>query len=152
MTFTTEQSLLWCEMWSWRLWTIPVFLSMNYGFWPSFPKLSLMALILSQTGITEVSDGLDTSVFDVKYGAEEFELIFVFPSPWSTIFGPSFSKIAIMPQIPKKLRWLYQLSKASFNVNHGLGDFGLLFMCPSSDYQVSQIKFPWKLLFVFHSP
>ena len=48
------------------------------------------------------SDGLDTSVFDVKYGAEDFELLFMFPSQWSRVFGPSFSKIAIMPQIPKK--------------------------------------------------
>ena len=29
------------------------------------------------------------------------KLLFMFPSPWSWVFGPSFSKITIMPQIPK---------------------------------------------------
>ena len=65
------------------------------------------------------------------------KLLFMFPSPWSRLFGPNFPQIAIMPQIPKSkldliLRWLCQLIKALFNVNHGVGDFGLLFICPRS--------------------
>ena len=42
-------------------------------------------------------------LFDVKYGTDDFELLLVFPSPLSGVFRPSFSKIAIMPKIPKKL-------------------------------------------------
>ena len=40
-------------------------------------------------------------LFDVKYGAEDFELLLVFPSPWYRLFGPSFSKIAIIPKNQK---------------------------------------------------
>ena len=38
----------------------------------------------------------------VKYGTEDFELFFLFPSPWSWLFGPNSPQIAIIPQIPKK--------------------------------------------------
>ena len=41
-------------------------------------------------------------LFDVKHGAEDFELLFVFPSSWSMVFEPSFSKIVIIPQNTKK--------------------------------------------------
>ena len=45
--------------------------------------------------------------------------------------------VVIMLQIPKNrsnltLTWLCQLTKTSFNVNYGVEDFVLLFMCPSS--------------------
>ena len=56
-------------------------MSMNYSFWPSFSKSSLMALTLPQAGIAQPLDNLETSVFDIKYGAEDFELLFVFSNP-----------------------------------------------------------------------
>ena len=37
-------------------------------------------------------------LFDVRYGAEDFELLLVFPSRWYGLFVPSFSKIAIIPK------------------------------------------------------
>ena len=54
---------------------------MNYSFWPSFPKSSLMALTLPQAGIAQPLDNLETSVFDIKYGAEDFEFNFGFSNP-----------------------------------------------------------------------
>ena len=84
------------------------------------------------------------------------KLLFMFPSPRSWVFEPGFFKITIMHQIPKKTGQIQpcdgvnQLSKASINVNHWLGDFGFLFMCiPAQITKFPQTKFPWKLLFVF---
>ena len=72
-------------------------------------------------------------LLDVKYGAE---LLLLFPSPWSRVFGSSFSKIAIMPKIPKKqiklnpemaLRtWVMPCLK----VNYEVGEFPKLSYCP----------------------
>ena len=40
-------------------------------------------------------------LFDLKYGAEDFELLRVSPSQWYRLFGPSFSKIVIIPKYQK---------------------------------------------------
>ena len=60
-----------------------------------------MVLTLPQAGIAQPLDNLETSVFDIKYGAEDFEFNFGFSNPWSRVLGTSFSKIFIMPQIFK---------------------------------------------------
>ena len=115
----------------------------------TLPNMWLLLLILSQTSICSTLRWLwhlSIASFDVKYRTEDLELLFVFPSPWSSVFEPSFPQIVKMLKIPKNrsnsiLRWLCQSSKASFNVNHGIGHFELLFMCPSSSFGVSGPSF-----------
>ena len=85
-------------------------------------------------------------VLTLEYGFIWCEITFVFPSLWSSVFGPNFPQITIKLQIPNNrsnliLRWFCQLGKASFYVNHGVGDFGLLFMCPTS-WLPSFLKLP----------
>ena len=76
-------------------------------------------------------------LLDVKYVKYiKTELLLVFPSPWFRVLGPSFSKIAIMPEMLKNRLWmaLRIWVRTCWKVNHGVGDFGLLFMCPSLDF------------------
>ena len=80
----------------------------------------------------------------MEYVVEDFELPFVFHSQRSEVFGSCSSKIAIIPQIPKKarsnsaLRWRYQLNKVLFKVNHGVGDFGFLDYFSYAPSQITQ--------------
>ena len=81
-------------------------------------------------------------LFDVKYRSEEFDLLLMFPRPYSIVFRTSFSKIARTPKIPKKVQLnpnmaLRTWGRPYLKVNHGVRFFGLLFMCPSLDYLVS---------------
>ena len=81
----------------------------------------LLVLILSQTDISSSLRWpwhLSMVSFDVKYRTEDFELLFVFSSQWSKVFGPSFSQSVILSTIQKNKsnsipRWLCQSSKAS---------------------------------------
>ena len=108
----------------------------DYGFWPSFPKLPVMVLILSQTGITWPSDGLDNAVWFYLMWNMELNYFSYFPAHDLEYLGSSFSKIAIMPKIPKKqiklnpemaLRtWVMPCLK----VNYEVGEFPKLSYCP----------------------
>ena len=63
-----------------------------------------LPVMLSQKGIGSTLRcpwHLRMASFDVKYGTEDFDLIFAFPGSWSRVFEPSFPQIVIMPKIPK---------------------------------------------------
>ena len=82
-------------------------------------NMSLLALILSQTGITSTLIWpwhLSMASFHVKDKNEDFGLLSVSPSHWSRASGPSFHQSVIMPEIPKNKSnsiqsWYCQSSK-----------------------------------------
>ena len=77
-------------------------------------------------------------LIDMKYVTG---LLLVFPNLWSRVFEPSFSKVAIIAKKQVELNPAMALRiwvRTYLKVNHRVGDFGLLFICPSLDYLFPQ--------------
>ena len=155
-------------MWSWRLSiTFHVSRFIIWGFSPSFPKLSL-SLITADCNqhctVKGVILWLPTQLFvinclllkDISFNTKCLLILlelktlnyFLYSLAHDLGFWAQFPpQIVIMPKIPKNksnsiLRLICQSSKALFNVNHGIREFKLLFIYPSSWFEVSGPGFP----------
>ena len=69
------------------------------GIWALFPQIILMLKYPSDlcNWTLRWPSHISKASFDIKWGAEVFRLLFVWPCAWFGVFGPSFSKLSQYP-------------------------------------------------------